>query len=68
MTTTLAMKDLRHIRDLAKDSKVCEPKSPSATWRAVTTVLLCVSAAALHGRACNKHCPSCLEQQMRLQK
>lgn len=23
MTTTLAMKDLRHIRDLAKDSKVC---------------------------------------------
>ena len=51
MTTTLAMKDLRHIRDLAKDSKVCVP-TPAfrqvAVMRIVALRHVCNCVAA-HG-------------------
>ncbi len=46
MTTTLAMKDLRHIRDLAKDSKVCAATRGRHTARDCCCVVLCVKIAA----------------------
>ena len=51
MTTTLAMKDLRHIRDLAKDSKVRPATRSRHTARDCCCAASCVKIAA----ACNQH-------------